>query len=91
MTIRIRPEIGQHLIINTAWMEPNEFFVQFMPNLSSGLVYEILEVEVLEDEWGIVKIKDILSGEIFDINAIPELESYWCIFDKYDSVRLVEI
>jgi hypothetical protein len=32
MPIRIKPDVGQHLIINKAWMEPNQFFVQSMPN-----------------------------------------------------------
>ena len=94
MSIRTRPVVGQHLIINKAWMEPNKFFVQSMPNLTPGLVYKILEIDSLDghpEEWGIVKIQDIESGEIFDIYAIEALDDYWCIFDKADSIRIVEI
>lgn len=94
MPIRTRPLVGQHLIINKAWMEPNKFFVQSMPNLAPGLVYKILEVDNLDEhqeEWGIVKIQDVESEEIFDINSIEALEDYWCIFDKEDSIRIVEI
>ena len=94
MPIRIKPDVGQHLIINKAWMDPNQFFVQSMPNLTPGKVYEILEVDTLDghpDEWGIVSIKDIETQEIFDVNNFEALEEYWCLFDKNDSIRLVEI
>lgn len=94
MPIRTRPLEGQHMIIGSQWMEPNAFFVQYMPNLAVGKVYEIVGIAEMPgepDEWGISIIKDIETEEIFDISQHPELGDYWCLFDKDDAVRLVEI
>lgn len=96
MQNRIKPVVGQKMIINRVWFEPNEFMVQFMKTLQPARVYEILNVveQVFVDgipSWGITKIRDVITDEIFDIKDHPELDDYWCMFDSDDSIRIVDV
>lgn len=90
MVIRVKPEVGQLIVISKSWFESNAFFSQFMENIQPGKVYQIKKIEVLDDEWGISSIQDVETLEIFDVVDHPELDDYWCIFDKYDSIRVIE-
>lgn len=89
--IRIRPEVGNHLIINQAFIEPNAFFLRYMTDLKVNAVYEILAIADVDSEWGITSVKDVETGVVTTITDHPELDDYWCIFDTYDSVRLVDL
>lgn len=93
MVIRVKPEVGQLIIINKSWFEDNAFFAQFMQNIKPGKVYEITRIEILEDEypdeWGIAGIKCIETDESFDIKDHDELNDYWCVFDRDDAIRIV--
>lgn len=95
MVIRVKPDVGQFVVVNKKWFETNTFFIQFLENLKSGKVYKILKIDVLgeeyPDEWGISSVQDIETLEIFDIRNYPELNDYWCIFDKEDEIKIVEL
>ena len=93
MPIRVMPSVGQLMIINKNWFSYNQFFTQYMKSLEAGKVYKIIKVDILTGttDWGIVAVEDIETGEIINIEDVPELSEYWCIFTMNDSIRIVEV
>lgn len=90
MPIRIKPSVGNTVIINKKYFEDNIFITQFFPNLKPAVPYTIENVTILVDDiWGIDKLKNPETGEVFDIGAISTLKDYWCILDANDSYRVV--
>lgn len=90
MPIRIKPVVGQKMTINNSWFNDNEYISYYIGDLKANVVYEIMEVKELDDKWGISKIVDVETLEVFDISQPPELVDFWCLFDADDSIRILE-
>lgn len=83
------PKENDEFLINSAWLELNTIFQQAFPNLKTGTVYKILNVEYFDNDeanWGITKFIDVLSEEIYDVIVIQD---YWSIFGPEDNIRIL--
>ncbi|CAL1777926.1 hypothetical protein BRC2024_PQPTKSFJ_CDS_0180 [Tegunavirus sp. BRC001] len=90
MPIRIMPSVGNTIIINKKFFDDNAFITQYFPGLKPATPYLIENVTILiNDIWGIDKLKNPETGEIIDITAEPKLADYWCILDANDSYRVI--
>ena len=86
--IRVKPSVGDLMVINQAYCDANPLFTQYIPGLKPGQTYEILNIGEDYGEWGITSIKNVDTEEVLDITTVQELDSYWAMFDKYDSFRV---
>lgn len=88
----IIPVIGDMILINKKYFEDNAFVAQYFPNLKPGVPYIVDSVKNLSGTplgFGVDILSEPNSGEVFDINQIPELDDYWCLIDSGDSYRVV--
>lgn len=93
MVIRVKPSIGQLVVINEAYIEQNPEICSAFGAIGPGEEFEILEMTTLSEDhpevWGITSIKHTITGEVLDIKTVPELSSYWTIFEANDAIRIV--
>lgn len=90
IVIRIKPTIGEKLIISTQWFESNQFFSQYL-ELKPAKVYEIVEMAEESGEWGISALKDVETEIVYNIADYEPLSDYFCFLDAYDNFRIVSI
>ncbi|AXY82787.1 hypothetical protein KARL1_168 [Acinetobacter phage KARL-1] len=90
MPIRVKPSIDNTVIINKKYFDDNVFIAQYFPELKPGIPYTVESVTILIDDiWGIDKLKNTETGEIIDISTVEDLKDYWCILDADDSYRVI--
>ena len=81
-------QIGTKLKLTAALFEDLNLHDLF-PDLNTTSLYEVLEIDKISDWIGATKLKDVVTGAIYDIaelnfrqDDLPTGDSYWCfIFD----------
>lgn len=92
MPIRIKPTPGDVVLINKKYFVDNAFIDQYFDTLKAGVPYIVENVDTLEDNplvWGITKLSNPETGDVIDIESVPELSDYWCLLTEGDSYRVV--
>lgn len=84
-----RPNVGDKITLSKSYISENIFITQYFPLLTTNVVYEIVQIDELESDWGISKLKVVDTGDIIDISTVEELSDYWALIDETDVFRII--